>query len=151
MPAYLVRTIDEHDLVGIFVAPSVGHLALILDEGIDPGVCEYQRMGPGGIMWTSDAVVPLLLPCWWGTHFPLAFSCVRLGSSTGPFLFWRNAKPINPSTTKTAPATINQCGYCIADSITIFPFRLQPQSSAIEADCAVLWRKRHRAKCPARS
>jgi hypothetical protein len=55
-------TIDEHDLVGIFVAPGLRELALILDEGIDPGVCEYQRMGPGGIMWTGDAVaVPVNL------------------------------------------------------------------------------------------
>ncbi len=33
------------------------------------------------------------------------------------FLFWLNANPINPSTTKTAPATISQCGYSIAESI----------------------------------
>jgi hypothetical protein len=52
--------VDEHDLVGIFVAPSIYDLALILDEGIDPGVCEYQRLGAGGIMWTGEAVaVPI--------------------------------------------------------------------------------------------
>jgi hypothetical protein len=28
--------------------------------------------------------------------------------------------PINPSATKTAPATINQCGYSIAESIAYF-------------------------------
>jgi hypothetical protein len=43
-----------------------------------------------------------------------------------PLLFWRNAKPINPSTTKTAPATINQCGYSIAESIRHFPFAFRP-------------------------
>jgi hypothetical protein len=57
MPTYLVRTIDEHDLVGIFVAPNLFALALLIDECADPGVCEYQRMKPGGIMWTSPAVV----------------------------------------------------------------------------------------------
>jgi hypothetical protein len=57
MPTYLVRTIDEHDLVGIFVAPNLHELALLLDEGIDAGVCEYQRMTAGGIMWTEPAVI----------------------------------------------------------------------------------------------
>lgn len=41
MPIYLVRTIDEHDLVGIFVAPNVLALALLVDECVDPGDCEY--------------------------------------------------------------------------------------------------------------
>jgi hypothetical protein len=57
MPTYLVRTIDEHDLVGIFVAPDMLRLALLVDECVDPGVCECQRMKPRGIMWTSPAVV----------------------------------------------------------------------------------------------
>ncbi len=62
MSTYLVRTIDEHDLVGIFVAPDLRTLALLIDECTDPGVCEYQRMKPGGIMWTSPAVaVPVEL------------------------------------------------------------------------------------------
>jgi hypothetical protein len=48
-------------------------------------------------------------------HFVLAFIFVRLliGSR---FLFWLNAKPVNPSTTKTAPATIIQCGYSSSKS-----------------------------------
>jgi hypothetical protein len=56
MPTYLVRTIDEHDLVGIFVASSLLELALLIDEGLDPGICEYLRIGAGGIMWTGPAV-----------------------------------------------------------------------------------------------
>jgi hypothetical protein len=32
MPTYLVRTIDDHDLVGIFVAPNILALALLVDE-----------------------------------------------------------------------------------------------------------------------
>jgi hypothetical protein len=38
MPIYLVRTIDEHDLVGIFVTPNLLALALLVDECVDPGV-----------------------------------------------------------------------------------------------------------------
>jgi hypothetical protein len=33
MPTYLVRTIDEHDLVGIFVAPNFFALALLPSQG----------------------------------------------------------------------------------------------------------------------
>src|ERR1035441_9602053 len=47
------------------------------------------------------------------SHFAfISASCV---CSSTAFLFRLNAKPINPSSTKTAPATINQCGYCIAE------------------------------------
>jgi hypothetical protein len=36
-------------------------LALLIDEGVDPELCECQRMKPGGIMWTDPAVaVPLV-------------------------------------------------------------------------------------------
>jgi hypothetical protein len=38
MPAYFVRTIRDHDLVGIFVARDAYELALIVDEYT--GVCE---------------------------------------------------------------------------------------------------------------
>jgi hypothetical protein len=58
MPIYLVRTIDEHDLVGIFVAPNLLALAMLVDECTDPGDCEYQRMKPGGIMWTRKKNPP---------------------------------------------------------------------------------------------
>ena len=61
---------------------------------------------------------------------PFAFSsasCVR-SSTVAPFLFWLNAKPIKPSTTKTAPATISQCGYCIAESLPHF-FTLRPSAT----------------------
>jgi len=43
------------------------------------------------------------------SSLPLACSCAWLGSQPRS-LFWRNTKPIKPSTTKTAPATINQMG-----------------------------------------
>jgi hypothetical protein len=53
-------------------------------------------------------------------HFPEVFSCARIGSFTGPFLFLLNAKPMIPTTTKAAPAIISQCGYCIAER-SLFP------------------------------
>jgi hypothetical protein len=42
---------------------------------------------------------------------------------------FHNAMPAIPSTTRTAPATINQCGYSIAESIGHF-LRLQLSSTA---------------------
>jgi hypothetical protein len=60
MPAYLVRAIKDHDLVGVFVAPSVLQLALLIDEVTDPEICEYQRLGSRGIIWTGPATsVPI--------------------------------------------------------------------------------------------
>jgi len=53
-------------------------------------------------------------------------SRVPLDSLTAEFLFCRKARPINPSTTKTPPTTINQCGYCIPRN-TLRPLRLQPE------------------------
>jgi hypothetical protein len=62
MATYLVRTIDDHDLVGIFNAPNLEQLIFAVDECLDPADCEYQRMGTGGIMWTSPAVpIPIEL------------------------------------------------------------------------------------------
>jgi hypothetical protein len=60
MPAYLVRTIDEHDLVGFFYAEEMHDLIIAVDECLDPGDCEYSELPAGGIMWTSPAVaIPL--------------------------------------------------------------------------------------------
>jgi len=61
MAVYLVRTIDDHDLVGIFNAPNFDQLVVAVDECLDPSDCEYQRMGTGGIMWESPAV-PIPIP-----------------------------------------------------------------------------------------
>jgi len=70
------------------------------------------------------------------SYFPFAFStasCVR-SSTVAPFLFWLNAKPINPSTTKTAPATINQWGYSIAES-SYFPFAFYSGTGSMYVRC----------------
>jgi hypothetical protein len=60
MPAYLVRTIDDHDIVGFFVADEMDDLLIAVDECTDPADCEYIELPAGGIMWTSPAIsVPL--------------------------------------------------------------------------------------------
>lgn len=60
MPAYLVRTIDDHDLVGFFYADEMDELLIIIDECLDPVDCEYIELPAGGIYWESPAVpVPL--------------------------------------------------------------------------------------------
>jgi hypothetical protein len=56
MPTFLVRIIETHDLVGIFVAQNIHRLAILIDECTDPGDCEFLRLPAGGVMWTSPAV-----------------------------------------------------------------------------------------------
>lgn len=63
MPAYFVRIMDTHDLVGFFFANGLEELAIIIDEATDPVDCEYIRIGSGGIIWSSPAVaVPIAWP-----------------------------------------------------------------------------------------
>lgn len=64
MPAYLVRLIETHDLVGIYSVETILQLIIIIDECTDPGACEYARLrAPGGVMWVSPAVpVPVERP-----------------------------------------------------------------------------------------
>jgi hypothetical protein len=66
--------------------------------------------------------------------FPISLhlSCSR---SALAFLFRRNINPTNPSTTKTDPATINQCGYCIAESY-FFARKFQASQAATSAGLA---------------
>lgn len=60
MPAYLVRTIQKHDLVGVFYAANVYDLAYMIDEVLDPNECEYTTIGPGGVIWEDPAIsIPL--------------------------------------------------------------------------------------------
>ncbi|MGJ5024935.1 hypothetical protein [Bradyrhizobium oligotrophicum] len=56
MPAYLVRTINDQDLVGVFFATSIRDLAWLVDEAVDPDLCEYIRLGPGGVIWTEPSI-----------------------------------------------------------------------------------------------
>jgi hypothetical protein len=60
MPAYLVRTIDDHDIVGFFVADEMDDLLIAVDECTEPEDCEYVELPVGGILWSSPAIaVPL--------------------------------------------------------------------------------------------
>ena len=56
MPVYLVRTIDEHDLVGIFNAETVTDFVIAIDECTDPEACEYLELPVGGLFWSEPAV-----------------------------------------------------------------------------------------------
>ncbi|WP_038950364.1 hypothetical protein [Bradyrhizobium genomosp. III] len=63
MPAYLVRTIEERDLVGVFYAADVHELAYMLDEVLEPNYCEYTTIGPGGVIWEEPAIaIPVPKP-----------------------------------------------------------------------------------------
>jgi hypothetical protein len=60
MPAYLVRAIDEHDIVGFFVADEMEDLLISIDECLDASDCEYIELPAGGIQWSSPAIaIPL--------------------------------------------------------------------------------------------
>jgi len=56
MPAYLVRLIQNRDIVGFFAADDFDDLVVAVDECTDVPACEYVELPPGGIMWTSPAV-----------------------------------------------------------------------------------------------
>jgi hypothetical protein len=56
MPAYLVRTIDDHDIVGFFVADEMDDLLIAVDECTEPEDCEYVELPAGGILWSSPAI-----------------------------------------------------------------------------------------------
>lgn len=56
MPGYLVRTSDERDLVGFFVAEDHDELIDLIDECTDPAGCEYLELPSGGIYWDTPAV-----------------------------------------------------------------------------------------------
>src|SRR6266851_5268928 len=60
MPAYLVRTIDEHDIVGFFVADEMEDLLITIDECLDASDCI--ELPAGGILWSSPAVAIPLIP-----------------------------------------------------------------------------------------
>jgi len=51
MAAYIVRLEKNQEIVGIFNAETPYNLFWLIDECVDPGLCEYARMPPGGIMW----------------------------------------------------------------------------------------------------
>jgi hypothetical protein len=56
MSAYLVRLIQNRDIVGFFAADDFDDLVIAVDECTEVSACEFVELPPGGIMWTSPAV-----------------------------------------------------------------------------------------------
>jgi len=46
--AFAVRVAEDHQVVGIFVADGLDHLAHLVDQCCDPAGTEYLRLGMGG-------------------------------------------------------------------------------------------------------
>ena len=56
MTTYIVRAIENHDLVGIFSAPNENeHLFDLVDELTSPYNCEYAKFSLGGIFFEGRA------------------------------------------------------------------------------------------------
>jgi hypothetical protein len=56
MRAYVVRIIEDHDLVGIFVATNRFQLQMLVDECTDIDECDFAPLPAGGIYWDVPAV-----------------------------------------------------------------------------------------------
>ncbi len=50
LKAYFVRTIADHEVVGLFVASSAVTLSALVDEHCDPASCEYATALAGGLI-----------------------------------------------------------------------------------------------------
>src|SRR6266403_1716404 len=76
-----------------------------------------------------------------GISFPirLIFHRLLIGLSVPATKY----KPINPTTTKTAPATISQCGYCIAEHSYEQPLISSPSAPAQQRSSLLDHRGRH--------
>ncbi|MGX1321622.1 hypothetical protein AB7M17_005075 [Bradyrhizobium sp. USDA 377] len=60
MPAYLVRSIDSHQIVGLFSADHPRSLAHSVQEWTERDRCEYVELPAGGLVWGEAAVrVPM--------------------------------------------------------------------------------------------
>ena len=57
MNCYLVRIIGSRDLVGIFFAWDIVELVLLIDECLDPSICEFAELPPGSLYWSEPSVV----------------------------------------------------------------------------------------------
>jgi hypothetical protein len=54
---YLVRIIGSRDLVGIFFAWDIVELVMLIDECLDPSVCEFTELPSGSLYWSERSVV----------------------------------------------------------------------------------------------
>jgi hypothetical protein len=60
MPAYLVRSIDSHQIVGLLFADHPKSLARSVQEWTERDDCEYVELPAGGLVWAGSAVrVPM--------------------------------------------------------------------------------------------
>lgn len=56
MPAYVVRMIEEHDLVGLYFAETLEQLQDMVDEACNIDICEFAQLPPGGVQWEVPAI-----------------------------------------------------------------------------------------------
>ena len=57
---YLVRLIDDKDIVGLFCVGELSLLEFHVDECADPNICEYLKLtGNGGIIWPHSPAPPV--------------------------------------------------------------------------------------------
>jgi hypothetical protein len=60
--AYFVRKTEDHEVVGLFIAPSTLFLAALVDECCDPTGCEYAPAQMGGLMVLGETTVKWPFP-----------------------------------------------------------------------------------------
>ena len=53
MNVYLVRLIEEQEIVGVFAAKNISNLFDLVDECVSPYDCEYARLPEGGLYWSA--------------------------------------------------------------------------------------------------
>ena len=104
MPAYLVRSIDSRQIVGLFFVDQAEHLANSVSEWTEGDGCEYVKLPAGGIVWPGAAVAVPMSP---GTESDanwdmpeLPFSSATMSESWlnllygySPTLRWTKLKP----------------------------------------------------------
>lgn len=56
MNCYLVRIVGSRDLVGIFFAWDIIELVILIDECVNPSVCEFTELPPGSLYWSDRSV-----------------------------------------------------------------------------------------------
>ena len=53
MNVYLVRLIEEQEIVGVFAAKNINNLYDLVDECVSPYECEYAKLPEGGLCWLA--------------------------------------------------------------------------------------------------
>ena len=61
MTAYLVRTKEGQEIVGVFSVRNTSDLFCYVDHCCDPHMCEFMRLPDGGVFWGGKAPsIPLV-------------------------------------------------------------------------------------------